>query len=253
MRRLAMTVEYDGTDYSGFQFQKNAPSVQRRLESAIHGLTGETVRVKAAGRTDAGVHALGQVVAFDTRTPYTPTAVRAALNARLPDDVAVKTVRAAPPGFDPRRDAISRTYRYALLVSAVRSPLRRRTASVIKTAPDLDAMRAAAALMVGTRDFSNFGTPPSPGGSAVRRVDRVDITQDGATILIEVEGSSFLTRQVRRMSGALLDAGGGRLTIEDVKHQISGDEGAPPARAMPPMGLCLLKVRYAGFSPEQDE
>ena len=253
MRRLAMTVEYDGTDYSGFQFQKNAPSVQRRLESAIHGLTGETVRVKAAGRTDAGVHALGQVVAFDTRTPYTPSVVRAALNARLPDDVAVKTVRDAPPGFDPRRDAISRTYRYALLVSEVRSPLRRRTASVIKTAPDLDAMRAAAALMVGTHDFSNFGSPPSPGGSAVRRVDRVDINQDGATIRIEVEGSSFLTRQVRRMAGALLDAGGGRLTIEDVQNQISGDEAAPPARSMPPTGLCLLKVRYAGFSPEQDE
>lgn len=253
MRRLAMTVEYDGTDYSGFQYQKNAPSVQSRLESAIAGLTRETVRIKAAGRTDAGVHALGQVVAFDTRTPYPPTAVRNALNARLPDDVAVKTVRDAPPGFDPRRDAISRTYRYTLLIAEVRSPLRRRAACVVKAAPDADAMRAAAALMVGTHDFSNFGTPPNPGGSAVRQISRVDINQDGATIRIEVEGGSFLTRQVRRMAGALLDAGCGRLTIEDVKKQISGDEGAPPARAMPPMGLCLLSVRYADFSPEQDE
>ena len=248
-----MTVEYDGTDYSGFQYQKNAPSVQSRLESAIAGLTGETVRVKAAGRTDAGVHALGQVVAFDTRTPHPTTTVRDALNARLPDDVAVKTVRDAPPGFDPRRDATSRTYRYTLLVSEVRSPLRRRTAHVVRAAPDLDAMRAAAALTVGTHDFSNFGTPPSPGGSAIRQVIRADVNQDGATIRIVVEGSSFLTRQVRRMAGALLDAGWGRLTIEDVKKQISGDEDAPPARATPPMGLCLLAVRYAGFSPEQDE
>lgn len=253
MRRLAMTVEYDGTDYSGFQYQKNAPTVQAELESAVRALTGETVRIKAAGRTDAGVHAIGQVAAFDTRTPYPTGEIRNALNANLPEDVAVKAVREAPPDFDPRRDAVSRAYRYSVLTAEVRSPLRRRTAHLVKAAPDLAVMREAAALMVGTHDFRNFGTPPAPGGSAVRRMDRVEITRNGAAIRMDVEGNAFLTRQVRRMAGALLDAGGGRLTIEDVKKQISGEKDAPPARAAPPMGLCLVKVEYPGFSPEQDE
>ena len=253
MRRLAMTIEYDGTDYSGFQYQKNAPSVQERLESAIRALTGETVRIKAAGRTDAGVHALGQVAAFDTRTHHPAQTVRSALNARLPEDVAVKAVRQAPSGFDPRRDAASRIYRYTLLISETRSPLRRRTASVIPYPPDISTMRAVAALMTGKRDFRNFGAPTSPGGSTVRETRRVDVTRDGAEIRIEVEGNAFLTRQVRRMAGALLDAGRGRLTIEDAKRQISGAEDAPRARAMPPAGLCLVKVRYPDFSPEQDD
>ena len=248
-----MTIEYDGTDYSGFQYQKNAPSVQERLESAIRALTGETVRIKAAGRTDAGVHALGQVAAFDTRTPHPAKTVRNALNARLPQDVAVKAVRQAPSGFDPRRDAASRIYRYTLLISETRSPLRRRTASVIPAPPDISAMRAAAAVMTGRHDFRNFGAPTSPGGPTVRETRRVDVTQNGAIIRIEVEGNAFLTRQVRRMAGAMLDAGRGRLTIEDVKRQISGAEDAPRTRAMPPTGLCLVKVRYPDFSPEQDD
>ena len=248
-----MTIEYDGTDYSGFQYQKNAPSVQAELESAILSLTGERVRIKAAGRTDAGVHALGQVVAFDTDAPYPPKTVRNALNARLPNEVAVKAVRDAPSGFDPRRDAISRTYRYSLLISETRSPLSRRAAHVVSPPPNVAAMRAAAALMAGTHDFRNFGTPPAPGGATVRRMERVDVIQDGARIEIEVEGNAFLTRQVRRMVGALLDAGWGRLTIEDLKRQISGAEDAPRTRAAPPRGLCLMEVKYPDFSPEQDE
>ena len=247
-----MTIEYDGTDYSGFQYQKNAPSVQAELESAILALTGETVRVRAAGRTDAGVHALGQVAAFDTRTPYPPETVRAALNARLPQDIAAKAVRQAPSGFDARRDAASRAYRYALLVSETRSPLRRRTALVVSRTPDIAAMRDAAALMAGTHDFRNFGTPTAPGGSTVRRIDRVEIAQDGAEIRIDVAGNAFLTRQVRRMAGALLDIGNGRLSIENLKRQISGDGNAPPTRGLPPAGLCLVRVEYPNFSLEHD-
>lgn len=249
-----MTIEYDGTDYSGFQYQKNAPSVQAELERAIFSLTGERVRVKAAGRTDAGVHALGQVIAFDTRTPYPPKTVHDALNARLPQDIAAKTARQAPDGFDPRRDAVSRAYRYAMLVSETRSPLRRRTALIVSPQPDISAMREAAALMVGDHDFRNFGTPTSPGGSTIRRIHRVEIAQDGAEIRMDAEGNAFLTRQVRRMAGAILDAGLGRLTIENLKNQISGDNATTHlARALPPMGLCLMKVEYPDFSLEQDE
>ena len=244
--RLSLTVEYDGTDYSGFQYQKNAPSVQRQLENAIQSLTGRAVRIKAAGRTDAGVHALGQVVAFDTDAPYAPDTVLRALNARLPDDVVVKSASVAPDGFDPRRHATGRVYRYTLLVSETRSPLLRRATHRLNRMPDVEAMRAAAKMMVGSHDFANFGGRlEDPAASSVRRVDRVDVKPDGGGIIqIEVEGSAFLPHQVRRMAGALVDVGQGRLTLEDVRMQVCRMEGAPVARALPARGLCLVSVKY---------
>ena len=243
--RLALTIEYDGTDYSGFQYQKNAPSVQQQLENAIQSLTGSAVRIKAAGRTDAGVHALGQVVAFDTDAPYDPETVMRALNARLPDDIAVKSATVAPDDFDPRRRASARVYRYALLASETRSPLLRRSAHRLPRMPDADAMRTAARLMVGVHDFANFGGRlADPAASTVRRVDRVDVKTAGDIIRIEVEGSAFLPRQVRRMAGALVDVGQGRLTLQDVEMQVSRADGAPAARALPALGLCLVSVKY---------
>ena len=245
--RLALIVEYDGTEYSGFQYQKNARTVQEEIEKAIESLTGESVRIKAAGRTDAGVHAMGQVVAFDTEATYDPGTVMRALNARLPHDIAVRSAHRAKPGFDPRRDATSRLYRYTLLVSGTRSPLMRRSAHRIHLTPDLDSMRAAAAHMEGTNDFANFGGAlEDPEASTVRRVDRIDLKSDGPPqrITIDVEGSAFLPHQVRRMAGALVDVGTGRLTVSDVEKQISMAGDAPPARALPPQGLCLIRVKY---------
>ena len=245
--RLALIVEYDGTEYSGFQYQTNARTVQEEIEKAIESLTGEPVRIKAAGRTDAGVHAMGQVVAFDTEATYDPETVMRALNARLPQDIAVRSAHRAKPGFDPRRDATSRLYRYTLLVSGTRSPLMRRSAHRIHFTPDLDSMRAAAAHMEGTNDFANFGGAlEDPEASTVRRVDRIDLESNGSPqrITIDVEGSAFLPHQVRRMAGALVDVGTGRLTVSDVEKQISMAGDAPPARALPPQGLCLIRVKY---------
>ena len=163
--RLALIVEYDGTEYSGFQYQKNARTVQEEIEKAIESLTGETARIKAAGRTDAGVHAMGQVAAFDTEATYDPGTVMRALNARLPQDIAVRSARRTKPEFDPRRDAVSRLYRYTLLVSGARSPLMRRTAHRLHQQPDLDSMRDAASHMEGAHDFANFGGAlEDPGG-----------------------------------------------------------------------------------------
>ena len=248
--RLALTIEYDGTDYSGFQYQKNAPSVQQQLENAMQSLTGRATRIKAAGRTDAGVHALGQVVAFDTDAPYDPDTILRALNARLPDDIAVKSAAIAPDDFDPRRRASGRVYRYTLLASETRSPLLRRYARRLRSMPDLDAMREAAKLMVGVRDFANFGGRlEDPSASTVRRVDRVDVNPHGDVIEIEVEGSAFLPRQVRRMAGALVDVGQGKLTLGDVRKQVSRAPGAPVARALPANGLCLVSVKYEERKP----
>ena len=243
--RLALIVEYDGTEYSGFQYQKNARTIQEEIEKAIESLTGKAVRIKAAGRTDAGVHAMGQVVAFDTDARYDPETVLRALNARLPQDIAVRSARRVKPEFDPRRDAASRLYRYTLLVSGIRSPLMRRTAHRIQRPLDLDSMRAAAAHMEGTHDFANFGGAlEDPGASTIRRIDRIDIESDGSLVTINVEGSAFLPHQVRRMAGALVDVGTGRLTVNDVAGQVSMAGDTPPARALPPQGLCLVRVKY---------
>ena len=245
--RLALIVEYDGTEYSGFQYQKNARTVQEEIEKAIQSLTGEAVRIKAAGRTDAGVHAMGQVVAFDTDATYDPGTVMRALNARLPQDIAVRSSRRTKPEFDPRRDATRRLYRYTMLVSDTRSPLMRRTAHRVRQQPDLDSMRAAAAHMEGVHDFANFGGAlEDPEASTVRRVDRIDLESDGPPwrVTIDVEGNAFLPHQVRRMAGALVDVGTGRLTVNDGKKQISLAGDAPPARALPPQGLCLIRVNY---------
>ena len=252
--RLAMIVEYDGQGYSGFQYQKNAPSVQQQIEKAIESLTAQTVRIKAAGRTDAGVHALGQVVAFDTNAGYPPFTFLNALNARLPQDIAVREAYRVRPDFDPRRDAISRLYRYTLLVSKVRSPLWRCSSHRVNPPPDLDSMREAASLMVGTHDFANFGGPlEDTGASTVRRIYGIDLKADGAFIQVEIEGNAFLPRQVRRMVGALTDVGAGKLTTEDIRKQISRAEDAPVARSLPPQGLCLVSVKYADFPPRYEE
>lgn len=252
--RLAMIVEYHGKGYSGFQYQKNAPSVQQKIEKSIESLTARPVRIKAAGRTDAGVHALGQVVAFDTSANYTPETFLNALNARLPRDIAVKEAYRVRADFDPRRDAISRLYRYTLLVSKVRSPMWRDSVHTVRAPLDLDAMREAAAAMVGAHDFANFGSPlDDPEASAVRRIYGIDMKTDGAFIHVEVEGNAFLPRQVRRMVGALVDVGAGRLKTEDIDKQISRAENAPVARSLPPQGLCLVRVKYADFPPRDEE
>ena len=214
-----------------FSTRRTPRTIQEEIEKAIESLTAEAVRIKAAGRTDAGVHALGQVVAFDTEAPYDPETVLRALNARLPQDIAVRSARRVSPEFDPRRDAVSRLYRYTVLVSGVRSPLMRRTAHRIQRQLDLESMRAAAAHMEGTNDFANFGGAlENPEASTIRRIDRIDLETDDSLVKIDMEGNAFLPHQVRRMAGALLDVGTGRLTVSDVSKQISLAGDAPPAR-----------------------
>ena len=250
--RLAMIVEYDGAGYSGFQYQKNAPTVQEQIENSIESLTAEPVRIKAAGRTDAGVHALGQVVAFDTEAPYPPETVRDALNARLPDDIAVRAVYRVRPDFDPRRDAASRMYRYTLLVSDVRAPLARRCSHRVRGILDLESMTQAAALMEGVHDFANFaGAMSDPAACTVRRVYHVRLERDSDFVRLEVRGNAFLPHQVRRMVGALVDIGKGKLNIEQIGLQIEGSADAPTARSVPPHGLCLVQVEYTDFPPEE--
>ena len=248
--RLALVVEYDGTGYSGFQYQPNAPSIQEELEKAVQELTREKVRVAGAGRTDAGVHAAGQVVAFDTSAPYGPDRFVGALNHHLPDDIAVKEAYEVGDAFDPRRMAVSRRYVYTILRAAVRSPLHRRDTHRISSSLDVEEMREAASLFVGVHDFRRFSGPLEvPGASAVREIFDAEVRESGDRIEFQVEGNAFLPHQVRRMAGALVDVGLGRLSRDELEKMIAGEETKATARSLPARGLCLAEIKYAGFPP----
>lgn len=243
--RILLIIEYDGTRYSGFQYQVNAPSIQAELEMAVQQLTGERVRVAAAGRTDAGVHAVGQVIALDTRSDLPVQRFVSGMNFHLPRDVAVRSSQRVAESFDPRRDAVSRRYRYVLLNRTARAPLSERIAALVTKPLKLDRMVAASKLMVGTHDFVKFAGPlERSDASTVRNISEITIEVYGERIEIDVEGNAFLPHQVRRMVGALVDVGLAKMTIQQVSDLLDGDEKGPHARSMPPQGLCLVAVRY---------
>ena len=252
--RLALIVEYDGTRYHGFQYQANARSIQEELEDAIARLTGERLRVKGAGRTDAGVHATGQVVAFDTSADHEPETFVRGLNFYLPDEVAVKAAYRTRGDFDPRRMALSRRYRYTIVCGPAPSPLRRLTAHHMYEQLNIRRMRRAAQLFEGRHDFASFSGPlGSPRASTVRAVYEAKVRRDGDVTSFEVEGDSFLPHQVRRMAGALVEMGRERLTLSTLRSMIERRPGGVVAHPLPARGLCLLKVTYADFPPKVGE
>ena len=159
--RLALIIEYDGSCYKGFQYQKNHPSIQEEIETAIEKLTSQKIKIRGAGRTDAGVHALGQVIAFDLKSDLTANQVLTGLNHYLPRDIVVKTAYEVDKDFDPRRMAVNRVYRYSILNRKVRSPLQLRYSTLVREDLNIVEMRLAAELMLGTHDFGAFaGTLP---------------------------------------------------------------------------------------------
>ena len=244
-RRLAMLVEYDGRAFHGFQAQRNASSVQGTLEEAIRRLTGERARVRGAGRTDAGVHALGQVVAFDTRSSHAPDVFLQALNHHLTDDVAVREVREVSPDFDPRRWAVGREYRYRILNSAAPSPLLRGLVHHVRQPLDTDAMDRAASLLEGEIDFAPFAASMPEGISGTKRiVYRCSVTRRGELVLLDMEANGFLRQQVRRTAGALLEVGLGRMDIEGFRSLAGCGRLGAAELTLPAAGLTLMRVNY---------
>jgi len=243
--KLALVVEYDGTNYKGFQYQSDFPTIQEEIEKAINNFTGESLRVSGAGRTDAGVHALGQVVSFETVTNHSTDRIVNALNFYLPSDIAVKKARVVDEEFDPRRCAISRKYRYTIVSSLTRSPLRRRTSFVLTGAMELDlrAMESCIELLKGVHDFSRFAGKIENGKSTYREIYEASIDFDGDQMVFEFEGSSFLPHQVRRMVGALVDVGKGALLDKQFREMLRGSLGGH-SRCLPAEGLCLIAVNY---------
>ena len=248
-RNIALVLEYDGTRFAGFQRQANTLTVQGELEGAIKALTGREARVKGAGRTDAGVHAGGQVVAFQTESPLEVERFHHGLDHYLPDDIAVVGAYEVPEGFDPRRQATSRVYRYTMVVRNGKSPLRRAHVYIIGQWPDTAAMAKALGYLEGTRDFAPFSGDPGKGKSTVRRVDRTAVWHEGDTVYLEVEGNAFLPQQVRRMAAAVLNVGLGKLTQENFEALAGSEERGAAHWVLPPQGLCLREVKYRSFPP----
>ena len=245
LRRLALLVEYEGTRYHGFQSQLNAESVQDALEEALFRLIGDRMRIKGAGRTDAGVHALGQVVSFDTRAPYSPEVFVKAMDRYLPDDISIRDATEVASGFDPRRWAVSREYRYTVVESDTPSPMLRRFAHRVRTRLDVAAMQSAALLLEGERDLAPFSGPLNNGmRSTVRRVFKCSVMRRAGLVKLEMAATGFLPQQVRRTAGALIDVGMGRLSVSRFEELAGCGVLGAANRVAPAKGLYLVSVSY---------
>ena len=250
-RRIAVLLEYDGTAYSGSQYQENGPSIQSELEAATEKLTTETARAAFAGRTDAGVHALGQVASFETRSRLTPAEFVSGLNHFLPEDIAVRAAQEVAREFDPRRQALSRLYRYRIDHRAVRSPLERNRSWHVARPLDVAAMQRTARLLEGKHDFASFAGPFD--GRTERTLRRCEVTARGGQVTVEMEAQAFLPHQVRRTVGPLVELGLGRIGEETLVAWLDEPRASAAGPAAPSCGLYLVSVAYDGLDFGPDE
>lgn len=248
MRTYRFTLEYDGTDFEGWQRQPEGHrTVQAALEEALARVTGAPVAVTGAGRTDAGVHAAGQAASARLATRLEPDALRRALNAWLPGDVAVLELVPAPDGFDARRDARGKLYRYAIWNGPTASPLRRRRSHHRASPLDVAAMQRAAGALVGTHDFASFQAAGSSVRTTRRSLHRLEVRgRPGQGIDVEVEGDGFLRHMVRNLVGTLLEVGSGRRSPEDLPRVLAARQRSAAGPTAPPQGLTLVRVDF-GF------
>lgn len=248
-RRIALLLEYDGSRYGGSQIQKNAPTIQGSLEGAIRRLTGETTRVAFAGRTDAGVHARGQVASFLTWRPFDATVFVDGLNYWLPDDIAVRRAYDVALDFDVRRHASGRLYRYLVYNDRAPSPLLRQRAWHVKQPLDVAVMQRAAECLVGRHDFAAFaGALERPGASTVRTVRMFAVEEAGRLVRFNAWADAFLPHQMRRTVGALVEVGLGRQTPRRLEELLWEAKPATAGPTAPPHGLYLMRVIYPNLS-----
>lgn len=237
-------VEYDGTGYHGSQFQANALTIQEATEQALAKVSQEHVHIRFAGRTDAGVHATGQVVDFWTTWRHSVADLQRAWNAVLPADIVIRQLRPAPPDFHSRHSARSRIYRYSIWNQPIRSPHHRRTHWHVKQRLDAERMAEAGQVLVGEHDFRAFGAPMQPDGPTVRRVERVAVWRETDEVFVEIEANAFLRRMARRIVAALASVGQGRLTRDELAGILRSADPARFQGAAPAHGLCLIRVEY---------
>ncbi len=245
MTRYRLTLEYDGTGFCGWQRQTNGPSVQQAVETAIFGFAGETVAVTGAGRTDAGVHALGQVAHFDLAKQTDAGTVRDALNAHLrPDAITVLAAEVVADDFNARFSAIERRYLYRIVNRRTPLALDRHRAWQVKTALDADAMHGAAQRLVGQHDFTSFRASLCQARSPLKTLDALDVERNGEQILVRARARSFLHHQVRNMVGTLKLVGEGKWNGDDVAAALAARDRSRAGPTAPPDGLYLTTVLY---------
>ncbi len=245
MPRYRLTIEYNGSPYAGFQKQDGPPTVQGVLEDAVHAFTGQTITLKAAGRTDTGVHATGQVVHFDLEKNWPTDTVRDAMNAHMrAEQVAVLHVVEVDESFDARFSATKRHYRYTILNRRPQPVLARGQVWGVGVPLDAGLMQAAADRLVGHHDFTTFRSVQCQANSPMRTLDTLTMMRDGEHILINASARSFLHNQVRSLVGALKQAGEGKITADDVQAMLEACDRKACAPVAPPDGLVFTKVDY---------
>ncbi|MCM1569243.1 MAG: tRNA pseudouridine(38-40) synthase TruA [Roseburia sp.] len=249
MHNIRLVIQYEGTRYQGWQRQAASDNtIQGKLEQLLSRMCGEPIELMGSGRTDAGVHALGQVANFHTKSEMTPEEMRTYINSYLPEDIAVIEVAEAAPRFHSRLNAVGKCYRYLVQNGPVRDVFRRRYELEISEPLNVEAMRQAAQFMCGEHDFKAFTSAKKGKKQTVRRIDRIEITEnaDGQPGLISFtfQGNGFLYHMVRIMMGTLLEVGSKERSPENVKEVLRAGERARAGRLAPAKGLTLVKVFY---------
>lgn len=247
MRTIKLTLAYDGTAYAGWQSQPDAKTLQGTLEAAIEKVTGEAVRTLASGRTDAGVHAIGQVVSFSTSSDMPVDVLQRAITNNLPRDMVVLEVVDAPQGFNALRDTVRKRYRYQLDDGQTPNPLDRHQVWHYGRPLNVEAMQQGAALLLGTHDFASFESSGSPRESSVRAIFDASVARAPAKshrIVIEVEADGFLYNMVRAIAGTLVEVGLGNHEPAWMTEVLRSKDRGRAGRTAPAHGLCLVRVEY---------
>jgi tRNA pseudouridine38-40 synthase len=244
MRTLKLVLEYDGFDYCGWQVQSAAPTIQGIVEEALGKLLGERVRVSGAGRTDAKVHALGQVASVRCTSDISVTALQRALNSLLPRDVVIHDVQDVPSDFHARFSALGKIYAYRILNRPVRAPLRLRYAWHIPQPLDVTGMSVAGTYLQGTHDFASFQAAGSEVKTTERTLTELTVTSNGDEIVFSCTANGFLRHMVRNIVGTLVEVGRGARLPADIKRILDGRDRRLAGATAPPQGLYLVRVLY---------
>ncbi len=252
-RRIKLTVAYDGTDYCGWQIQKNGVTVEEVLNQALSRLTGEKITVTGASRTDAGVHARGNVAVFDTDTRIPAERIAYAVNALLPEDVVVVRSEEVPAGWHPRKCVSVKTYEYRILNREFPDPVRRRDTYFVPFPLSLERMRRAADYLKGTHDFKSFCSAQTTVEDTVRTIYELEVEQSGDLFTIRVRGNGFLYNMVRIIAGTLAGVGRGYFEPGEVERMLEEKDRTKAGVTAPPQGLTLVGIEYGETAPDSGE